>query len=253
MIVPFMALGYIVLALYILVANITEIPAMLSLIVRSAFGWEQAAGGAVGIAVMQGVKRGLFSNEAGEGSAPNAAATATIPHPVYQGLLQSLGVFADTLVICTCTAFIILLSGLYADGSDGIILTGHAMEHHLGSFGGWFLLAAIFLFAYSTIIANYFYGETNVRYICDKPWAITLFRCMSGVVVLMGGFMSLQQAWSIVDLAMALMTITNLIAVLLLSRYAFRLLKNFKEQRKQGKEPVFNPDLFPEADLEGWK
>ena len=187
MIVPFMALGYIVLALYILVANITEIPAMLSLIVRSAFGWEQAAGGAVGIAVMQGVKRGLFSNEAGEGSAPNAAATATIPHPVYQGLLQSLGVFADTLVICTCTAFIILLSGLYADGSDGIILTGHAMEHHLGSFGGWFLLAAIFLFAYSTIIANYFYGETNVRYICDKPWAITLFRCMSGVVVLMGG------------------------------------------------------------------
>ena len=157
------------------------------------------------------------------------------------------------LVICTCTAFIILLSGLYADGSDGIILTGHAMEHHLGSFGGWFLLAAIFLFAYSTIIANYFYGETNVRYICDKPWAITLFRCMSGVVVLMGGFMSLQQAWSIVDLAMALMTITNLIAVLLLSRYAFRLLKNFKEQRKQGKEPVFNPDLFPEADLEGWK
>ena len=194
MIVPFMALGYIVLALYILIANITEIPAMLSLIVRSAFGWEQAAGGAVGIAVMQGVKRGLFSNEAGEGSAPNAAATATIPHPVYQGLLQSLGVFADTLVICTCTAFIILLSGLYADGSDGIILTGHAMEHHLGSFGGWFLLAAIFLFAYSTIIANYFYGETNVRYICDKPWAITLFRCMSGVVVLMGGFMSLQQA-----------------------------------------------------------
>ena len=253
MIVPFMALGYIVLALYILVANITEIPAMLSLIVRSAFGWEQAAGGAVGIAVMQGVKRGLFSNEAGEGSAPNAAATATIPHPVYQGLLQSLGVFADTLVICTCTAFIILLSGLYADGSDGIILTGHAMEHHLGSFGGWFLLAAIFLFAYSTIIANYFYGETNVRYICDKPWAITLFRCMSGVVVLMGGFMSLQQAWSIVDLAMALMTITNLIAVLLLSRYAFRLLKDFKEQRKQGKEPVFNPDLFHEADLEGWK
>ena len=253
MIVPFMALGYIVLALYILVANITEIPAMLSLIVRSAFGWEQAAGGAVGIAVMQGVKRGLFSNEAGEGSAPNAAATATIPHPVYQGLLQSLGVFADTLVICTCTAFIILLSGLYADGSDGIILTGHAMEHHLGSFGGWFLLSAIFLFAYSTIIANYFYGETNVRYICDKPWAITLFRCMSGVVVLMGGFMSLQQAWCIVDLAMALMTITNLIAVCLLSRYAFRLLKDFKEQRRKGKEPVFSPDLFPDADLEGWR
>lgn len=252
MVVPFMAIGYILLALYILVVNITEIPAMLSLIVRSAFGWEQAAGGAVGIAIMQGVKRGLFSNEAGEGSAPNAAATANIPHPVMQGLLQSLGVFTDTLVICTCTAFIILLSGLYTAGDDGIILTGHAMEHHLGSFGGWFLLAAIFLFAYSTIIANYFYGETNVRYITGKPWAVTVFRLLSGVVVLMGGFMTLQQAWSIVDLAMACMTILNLIAVCMLSRYAFRLLQDFREQRKQGREPVFNPDLFPEADLEGW-
>ena len=253
-IVPVMAFGYILLALYILIVNITEIPAMLSLIVRSAFGWEQAAGGAVGIAIMQGVKRGLFSNEAGEGSAPNAAATATIPHPVQQGLLQSLGVFTDTLVICTCTAFIILLSGLYSGQDDGIILTAHAMDYHLGSFGAWFLTAAIFLFAYSTIIANYFYGETNVRYISQKPWAILVFRLLSGVVVLLGGFMTLQQAWSIVDLAMALMTILNLIAVCLLSRYAFRLLKDFKEQRCKGtKEPVFNPNLFPEADLEGWK
>ena len=252
-IVPVMAFGYILLALYILVVNVSQIPAMLSLIVRSAFGWEQAAGGAVGIAVMQGVKRGLFSNEAGEGSAPNAAATATIPHPVYQGLLQSLGVFTDTLVICTCTAFIILLSGLYDKGYDGIILTGHAMEHHLGSFGGWFLMAAIFLFAYSTIIANYFYGETNVRYITKKPWAVTLFRLLSGVVVLLGGYMTLQQAWGVVDFAMALMTITTLVAVLLLSRYAFRLLKDFREQRKEGKKPMFNPDLFPEADLEGWR
>lgn len=261
MIVPFMALGYILLSLYILAVNITEIPAMLSLIVRSAFGWEQTAGGAVGIAVMQGVKRGLFSNEAGEGSAPNAAATATIAHPVTQGLLQSFGVFADTLIICTCTAFIILLSGLYDQGDDGIILTGHAMEHHLGGFGAWFLTAAIFLFAYSTIIANYFYGETNVRYITRKPWAVTVFRLLSGVVVLMGGYMTLQQAWSIVDLAMALMTILNLIAVCLLSRYAFRLLEDFRKQYKKGKgqgspastEPVFNPDLFPEADLEGWR
>ena len=251
-IVPFMALGYLFLAIYILVANLTEIPAMLSLIIRSAFGWEQAAGGAVGMAIMQGVKRGLFSNEAGEGSAPNAAATATIPHPVTQGLLQSLGVFTDTLVICTCTAFIILLSGLYTNGEDGIILTGHAMEHHLGSFGGWFLLAAIFLFAYSTIIANYFYGETIIRYICNKSWAVFVFRILTGIVVLLGGFMTLQQTWSIVDLAMALMTILNLIAVVLLSKYAFRLLQDFQKQRKEGKEPVFHKDLFPDADLEAW-
>ena len=254
-IVPFMALGYILLALYILVVNITEIPAMLRLIIRSAFGWEQAAGGAVGIAIMQGVRRGLFSNEAGEGSAPNAAATATIAHPVTQGLLQSLGVFTDTLVICTCTAFIILLSGLYSPehGYDGIILTGRAMEHHLGSFGGWFLLAAIFLFAYSTIIANYFYGETNIRYICNKPWAVFIFRLISGVVVLLGGFMTLKQAWSIVDLAMAFMTILNLIAVVLLSKYSFRLLQDYRKQRKEGKEPVFHKDLFPDADLEAWE
>lgn len=252
-IVPFMALGYLFLAIYILVVNLTEIPAMLSLIIRSAFGWEQAAGGAVGMAIMQGVKRGLFSNEAGEGSAPNAAATATIPHPVTQGLLQSLGVFTDTLVICTCTAFIILLSGLYTNGEDGIILTGRAMEHHLGSFGGWFLLAAIFLFAYSTIIANYFYGETNIRYICNKSWAVFVFRILSGIVVLLGGFMTLQQTWSIVDLAMALMTILNLIAVVLLSKYAFRLLQDFQKQRKEGKEPVFHKDLFPDADLEAWE
>ena len=253
-VVPVMALGYILLALYILIVNITEIPAMLSLIVRSAFGWEQAAGGAVGMAIMQGVKRGLFSNEAGEGSAPNAAATATIPHPVQQGLLQSLGVFTDTLVICTCTAFIILLSGLYNAGDDGIILTGHAMEHHLGRFGGWFLMSAIFLFAYSTIIANYFYGETNVRYITKKSWAITVFRLLSGVVILMGGLMTLQQAWGIVDFAMALMTILNLIAVCLLSRYGFRLLQDYKEQRRKGtQEPVFHKDLFPDADIEGWE
>lgn len=251
-IVPFMALGYLLLAIYILLINITEIPAMLSLIIRSAFGWEQAAGGAVGVAIMQGIRRGLFSNEAGEGSAPNAAATATIDHPVTQGLLQSLGVFTDTLVICTCTAFIILLSGLYTENYDGIILTSHAMEHHLGSFGSWFLLAAIFLFAYSTIIANYFYGETNVRYICNKPWAVFIFRLISGVVVLLGGYMTLQQTWSIVDLAMALMTILNLIAVVWLSKYAFRLLQDYLQQRKEGKEPVFHKEMFPEADLEAW-
>ena len=251
-VVPFMAFGYIALAIYILAVNITAIPDMLSLIVRSAFGWEQAAGGAVGMAIMQGVKRGLFSNEAGEGSAPNAAATATIGHPVTQGLLQSLGVFTDTLVICTCTAFVILLSGLYTGDADGIILTHHAMEFHLGSFGAWFLTAAIFLFAYSTIIANYFYGETNVRFISQKKWAITLFRCLSGVVILLGGFMTLQQAWSIVDLAMALMTILNLIAVCMLSRYAFRLLRDYREQKSRGLEPKFDPGLFPEADLEGW-
>lgn len=254
MVVPFMAVGYLLLVLYILIVNVTQIPAMFALIVKSAFGIEQAAGGMVGMAVMQGVKRGLFSNEAGEGSAPNAAATASTSHPVKQGLLQALGVFTDTLVICTCTAFAIILSGLYGNGEDGIILTGSVMTYHLGQFGRMFLTVAIFLFAYSTIIANYFYGETNIRFISNRKWAVQGFRLASGVVVLAGGYLTLQQAWCIVDLAMALMTILNLLAVLLLSKYAFALFKNYIEQRKQGVDPVFHRSMLPEAekDVECW-
>ena len=252
MVVPFMAIGYLLLALIILVLHFDKVPSMLELIVKSAFGWEQAAGGAIGTAVMQGVKRGLFSNEAGEGSAPNAAATASTSHPVKQGLLQSFGVFIDTLVICTCTAFIILLSGLHESGSDGIILTSNAMDFHLGSAGKWFLTAAITLFAYSTIVANYFYGEANIRFISKNKWGIQIFRIASGAVVLTGGFLTLQQAWYIVDFAMALMTILNLIAVTMLSKYAFKLLKDFNEQTRKGKDPEFKKELFPDADLESW-
>ncbi len=252
MVVPMMAVGYLILAVYIMAVNIQQIPDMLMLIVRSAFGWEQAAGGTVGMAIMQGVKRGLFSNEAGEGSAPNAAATATTSHPVKQGLMQSLGVFTDTLLVCTCTAFIILLSGLYNGQDDGIILTANAMNHHLGALGSWFLTAAIFLFAYSTIIANYFYGEANLRFINDNPRIIFCFRIVTAGVVLYGGFVTLQEAWSMVDIAMALMTFLNLIAVLLLSRYAFRLLEDYIEQKRQGKNPVFHRSLFPDADIEAW-
>lgn len=252
MVVPFMAIGYLLLALIILVLHFDKVPSMLELIVKSAFGWEQAAGGAIGTAVMQGVKRGLFSNEAGEGSAPNAAATASTSHPVKQGLLQSFGVFIDTLVICTCTAFIILLSGLHESGSDGIILTSNAMDFHLGSAGKWFLTAAITLFAYSTIVANYFYGEANIRFISKNKWGIQIFRIASGAVVLTGGFLTLQQAWCIVDFAMALMTILNLIAVTMLSKYAFKLLKDFNEQTRKGKDPEFKKELFPDADLESW-
>ena len=252
-VVPFMAVGYLLLAIYIMMVHISHVPEVLSLIVKSAFGWHQAAGGAVGIAVMQGIRRGLFSNEAGEGSAPNAAATAAISHPVKQGLLQSFGVFVDTIVICTCTALIILLSGLYNGEHDGILLTSRAMSHHLGSMGAWYLTAAIILFAYSTIIANYFYGETNVRFITEKPWALLAFRLASGATVMAGGLMTLQQSWSIVDLAMGLITIVNLIAVILLSRYVFRLLRDYREQRRAGQNPTFHRSMFPEADLEAWE
>lgn len=255
MIVPLMAIGYIGIALYILLANIAHLYDMLVLIVKSAFGWSQVAGGSLGIAVMQGVKRGLFSNEAGEGSAPNAAATATVSHPVKQGLVQALGVYIDTLVICTCTAFIILLSGLYTGSEDGVILTAHAMDFHLGEWGRWFLTAAIFLFAYSTIIANYYYGEANILYLTRKKWILQAFRTLTGILVFISTFLTLQQAWSIVDLAMAMMTLLNLIALALLGKYAFALWNDYSKQKKEGKDPVFTADIIPSIkdDLEAWK
>lgn len=254
-VVPIMAVGYILLALYIVIANITIIPDIIQTIIKSAFGFEQAVGGTFGAAIMQGVKRGLFSNEAGEGSAPNAAAIADISHPVKQGLLQAFGVFTDTLVICTCTAFIILIAGLYNGDNDGIILTALSIESEIGVAGRYFLTAAIFLFAYSTIIANYYYGETNLRFITSKSWVIILFRLLTGIVVLSGALMSLQTAWSIVDIFMGLMTICNLIAITLLSNKAIKLLKDYKRQRKEGKDPVFCKSSLTEkeaADIECW-
>ena len=254
-VVPFMAIGYVIIAVIVILMNITEIPAMIVLIVKSAFGLEQAVGGAFGMAVMQGVKRGLFSNEAGEGSAPNAAAIAHTSHPVKQGLLQSLGVFTDTIVVCTCTAFIILLSGIYDSGRNGIILTKYALEHHIGPAGGLFVTAAIFLFAYSTIIANYFYGETNIRFITQKMSYINLFRIITGATVMAGAMMSLQEAWSIVDLAMGVMTIVNLVAIIQLSPKAFFLLRNYIAQKKEGRNPEFHRSMMPEIekDIECWE
>jgi len=254
--VPFMAVGYLILSIIVIGMNYSLVPDVLRLIISNAFGFEQAAGGMVGIAIMQGVKRGLFSNEAGEGSAPNAAAIATTSHPVKQGLLQALGVFVDTLVICTCTAFIVLLSGLYNSGDDGIILTTKALESEVGVMGRWFITAAIFLFAYSTIIANYFYGETNIRFIFSGARrSIFTFRIISGIVVLAGAFMTLQTAFSVVDIFMGLMTILNLVAIFLLFPKVRTLLTDYRRQRKEGKDPTFRKSLFPadvQEDLDTW-
>ncbi len=254
-IVPIMAVGYILLSAFILIINITAIPAMISLIVKSAFGFEQAAGGMVGVAMMQGIKRGLFSNEAGEGSAPNAAAIASTSHPIKQGLLQALGVFADTLVICTCTAFVILLSGIYDSGRDGIILTKYALITHVGSLGGLFVTLAIFFFAYSTIIANYFYGETNIRFITQSGKTIFAFRAITGATVMIGATVTLQTAWCLVDLAMGFMTLVNLVAIIQLSPKVFRLLDNYIEQRRNHQDPQFKRSMMPEIekDVECWE
>jgi len=241
-VVPFMAMAFILIALFVVIINIAKLPDVLMLIVDSAFGVRSAAGGMVGIVVMQGVKRGLFSNEAGEGSAPNAAAIASTSHPVKQGLLQAFGVFVDTLIVCTCTAFIILLSGVYDCGKDGILLTSEAMDHEMGSIGRYFITAAIFLFAYSTIIANYFYGETNIRFAFKSKWVVFAFRIISGLIIFVGALTTLQEAWTYVDICMGVMTITNLIAIMLLSPKVFELLKHYERQKKEGRDPEFTKD-----------
>lgn len=247
-IVPVMALGYIALALGIVLYNIKELPAVLELIVGHAFGWEQVAGGGVGAALMQGIKRGLFSNEAGMGSAPNVAATASVTHPVKQGLIQTLGVFTDTLIICTCTAFIILFSGAPLDGSvNGIQLTQDALHNEIGSSGRIFVAVAILLFAFSSIIGNYYYGEANIRFITPRRWVLFAYRLLVGGMVMFGALASLDLAWSLADITMAFMTICNLIAISLLSREAFLLLADYVKQKRAGiQSPVFDKNRIPE-------
>ena len=255
-IVPVMALGYILLAFVIVGMNFTQIPAVFKLIVSSAFGWEQALGGGVGAALMQGIKRGLFSNEAGMGSAPNVAATADVSHPVKQGLIQALGVFSDTLVICTCTAFIILFSGVSLGGeTNGVQLTQMALDNEIGSGGSTYVAIAILFFAFSSIIGNYYYGEANLRYITRNKVIMAVFRLMTGAMVMFGALASLDLAWSLADICMALMTICNLIAIVLLGKYAFRLLDDYCEQKRQGiKDPIFKKEKMKdiEQDIECW-
>lgn len=257
-VVPVMAVGYLLLAVFVIVTHLTRLPDVLRLIVENAFGLDQAVGGSLGAVVMNGVKRGLFSNEAGEGSAPNAAATATVSHPVKQGLIQSLGVFTDTLVVCSCTAFIILLSGLYGDASlDGIRLTQAALASEIGPAGPVFVAVAIFLFAYSSVIGNYYYGEANVRYLSASPRLMTVYRILSAAVfVMFGALASLEVAWSVVDVCMALLTLCNLVAIIRLAPRAFRLVADYRAQRRRGVgDPVFRrasmPDIAP--DVECWE
>lgn len=258
LLVPVMAVSYFLLAVAIILMNIQHIPHVLRVIIDSAFGLQQAAGGAVGATIMNGVKRGLFSNEAGEGSAPNAAATAAVSHPVKQGLIQALGVFTDTLVVCSCTAFIILVSGVYDNPElNGIILTQTALEGEVGAWGPVFIAVAIFLFAYSSIIGNYYYGEANIRFMTQSSHALIIYRVFSGgVMVLFGALVSLNTVWSIIDLCMALLTACNIVAIILLAKYVFRLLDDYQQQKRKGiMDPTFHRSQLPELadELECWE
>ena len=255
-IVPVMALGYVLLALTIVLLNIHHLPAVLTQIIESAFGVHQAVGGTLGTALMQGIRRGLFSNEAGMGSAPNAAATAHVTHPVKQGLIQTLGVFSDTLLICSCTAFIILCSGVDIQGSaDGVQLTQNALTSQVGSIGGAYVAVALLFFAYSSILGNYYYGEANLLFITGKKWVLQTYRLLVGGMVMFGSVASLNLVWNLADLTMGLMALCNLTAIVLLGKYAFRLADDYCRQKRQGvKTPVFHKEEMKdiEAEIECW-
>ncbi|WP_298146722.1 sodium:alanine symporter family protein [uncultured Acinetobacter sp.] len=249
--VPFMALLYLIVALYIAILNFDSLPAMFQLIFSQAFEFEAAAGGFFGamisMAMMMGIKRGLFSNEAGMGSAPNAAAASDVKHPVNQGLVQMLGVFVDTFVVCSCTAIIILASGLYENaGFEGVALTQMALESQIGAWGDDFLALILFLFAYSSIIGNYAYAEGNVQFIYNHRAVMLIFRILVLAMVYFGSIASVPLIWSMADLFMGVMASINLIAILLLMPFVLMLLKDYRRQLKQGiKEPVFKLDRHP--------
>lgn len=247
-IVPIMALAYIAVALFILIINITEVPSILKLIIENAFGFKEFVGGTLGGALLMGIKRGLFSNEAGMGSAPNAAATADVSHPVKQGLIQTLGVFTDTIIICSCTAFIILLSGVnYLDKSvTGIQLTQRALSTQVGPWGNTFIAICILLFAFSSIVGNYYYGESNIEFLSKNRVILYVYRFLVVGMVFFGSIAEINIVWNLADVFMGLMAVTNLIAITLLSKQAFLALKDYQDQKRSGiKEPLFKASNIP--------
>lgn len=245
-VVPIMAVAYIILAITIIAINITSLPDVLSLIVTDAFDFSSAIGGGMGMTMIMGIKRGLFSNEAGEGSAPNVAATASVSHPVKQGLIQTLAVYTDTIIICTCTAFIILCSGVFDNGHNGIELTQDALNHEIGAIGSSFVTIAIFFFAFTSIVGNYYYGETNIQFMTKKRWVIYLYRIAVGAMVMIGAVSQLDFAWALADITMGLMTLCNIAAILVLGKYAIRLLDDYRNQKLKGYDPTYRSSTIPE-------
>ena len=254
LLVPIMAVAYVALALVVVAINITEVPAMIGHIVGHALGFREVAGAGIGAAVLQGMRRGLFSNEAGMGSVPNAAATASVSHPVKQGLVQTLGVYFDTLVVCSATAFIILLSNPSFGGeAEGVDLTQSALQNQVGSWAGPFLTIVIFFLAFSSILGNSYYGEANIDYLDDRPIWVNGFRALVLVCVVGGAMGSVSLVWNLADLFMGFMATINLIALIPLGGLAVALLGGYLAQRRAGHEPVFHRDDLPQAKgVEEW-
>ncbi len=254
-IVPVMAFGYILLALLVIVMNLGELPGVIRSIFANAFGFEEAVSGGMGAALAQGLRRGLFSNEAGLGSAPNVAATADVRHPVSQGITQSLSVFIDTFVICSCTAFVILLGKVYvpgAEGIDGVALTQQSLVSHLGEWSQYALTAAILLFAFSSIIYNYYLGENAMTIMTQSPFATHALRLIVVAIVFVGAVAPAATAvFFFSDPMMGILAVVNLLALMMLFPTAKRLIVDFREQLAAGVlRPVLDPDKFKDLDID---
>lgn len=245
--VPIMAGAYILVALSVTVMNISLLPEVLSTVFRCAFDFDAVLGAGFGLALMTGIKRGLFSNEAGMGAVPNAAATADATHPAKQGLVQALGVYFDTLIVCTASAMLVLLTPGWADsGKTGIALIQQTLSGQLGEWTNAFMSVTVLFFAFSSIIGNYFYGEINMDFISRHSAALWIYRAFVVMMVYLGSVASLGLVWNLADLFMALMAIVNLVAILLLGKFAFIALDDYIGQKKRGiANPEFDPKVMP--------
>lgn len=254
-IVPAMAILYLLLAVIMAVTNASALPATFSLIFSEAFDFSSIVGGFAGSMIVQGIKRGLFSNEAGMGSAPNAAASASVSHPVKQGLVQTLSVFIDTIVICTCSAIMIMIFvqghldlipfGGATDGLTNMPLVQQTMLYAFGNAGIVFMTVAIFAFAFSSLIGNYFYAEQNFKFITTSKPALTVFRIVCAIVVFLGAQSTLTLAWNLADIFMGIEAVINIVVILILGKWAFAALDDYKAQRRQGLDPVFVAENLP--------
>ena len=263
-VVPFMAMLYILVALVVVAMNIENLPVMFAMIFSEAFNPQSAFGGLMGAAMMNGIKRGLYSNEAGIGSAPNAAASADVSHPVKQGLVQMLSVFLDTLVICTATAFMILCTNLdpalYIDAAGNTMNAAYIQDSlvaNFGPFGSFFITAALALFAYTTLIGNYYYAEMNISYLYknaqNNKAFMFCYRLLAVVIIFIGAQFSAGLAWDLADVLMGFMALINVPVCLLLGGTAFKALDDYIKQRKEGKDPVFKAANIGIHDTEYWK
>jgi len=247
--VPIMAIGYIVLALAVMVLHIGQLPTVIASILSQAFDIHSAFGGFLGAAIMMGIKRGLYSNEAGVGSAPNAAASADVRHPVNQGLSQFLSVFIDTILICSATAFIVLCSGVnaagYKAGVDNTRFLQDCMSASFGAGGGVLLTCALVIFAYTTLVGNYFYAEQSVRYFYPKAHSdrrfMTIYRLAAIAVIFLGSQFKADFAWNVSDFIMGIMALINIPVCVILGKRVYKVLWDYMIQRNMGKDPTFDP------------